>query len=107
MSEHTPDDYVTLNLDELENDDPNADKPPFAFVVNGERFMLTNPSLLDWKQLLEIDDPIAFFRYCMPADEKDRFKQQDVPGWKLGKIIEKFQTYYGIGDKGNGAASRI
>ena len=98
-------DHVDLNLDDIERED--HEKRPFAFVVAGHRFTLIDPAELDWKQLLEIDDPIAFFRFCMPQDQKDAFKELDIPGWKLGKIIEAFQKHYGLGAKGNGVASRI
>ncbi len=105
MSEYSTD-HVDLNLDEIEREQSEI-KGPFSFVCDGKRFMLSDPADLDWRQLLEIDDPIAFFRYCMPADQKEDFKALNVPGWKLGKIIEGFQKHYGLGDKGNGAASRI
>ncbi len=100
------DQHVDINLDEIEREQDEV-KAPFAFVVEGQRFTLTDPADLDWKQLLEIDDPVAFFRYCMPQPQKTAFKELDVPGWKLGKIIEAFQKHYGLGNKGNGAASRI
>jgi hypothetical protein len=106
MSEYRPEDYVDLNLDEIEREQSEV-KAPFAFTLEGHRFTLTDPADLDWKQLLEIDDPIAFFRYCMPQDQKDTFKALEVPGWKLGKIIEAFQKHFGLGSKGNAAASRI
>ncbi len=105
MSEYSSE-HVDLNLDEIEREKSEV-KAEYAFVLEGERFVLTDPADLDWKQLLEIDDPIAFFRYCMPAEQKDSFKSKNVPGWKLGKIIEGFQKHYGLGDKGNAAASRI
>ena len=105
MSEYSPE-SVDLNHDTIEREQTEV-KPPFAFAVDGHRFVLNDPADLDWKQLLEIDDPIAFFRYCMPQDQKDVFKSLNIPGWKLGKIIEGFQKHYGLGDKGNGAASRF
>lgn len=101
MAEH-----VDFNLDDLD-DEQASDERPFAFVVNGHRFTLSNPADLDWKDLLEIDDPVAFFRYCMPEDQKTAFKAQDISGKKLGKVIEAFQKHYGIGARGNGRASSI
>ena len=100
------DDHVDLNLDTIERESTQV-KQPFSFVIGGHRFVLNDPAELDWQQLLEIDDPIAFFRYCMPQEQKETFKELRVPGWKLGKVIEGFQKHYGLGDKGNGAASRI
>lgn len=105
MSETTPE-QIDLNLDTVEREQADR-KPVFRFAAGGQSFTLTQPDELDWKELLEIDDPIAFFRYCMPEDQKDAFKALDIPGWKLGKLIDAFQKHYGIGDKGNGAASRI
>lgn len=98
--------HIDLNLDTIEREQSQV-REPFAFVLEGDRYILTDPADLDWKALLEIDDPIGFFKHCMPAEQKDRFKELDVPGWKLGKIIEAFQKHYGLGDKGNAAASRI
>jgi hypothetical protein len=101
MAEH-----VDFNLDDLDRESAEV-RQPFAFTVGGQRFTLTDPADLDWKDRLEIDDPVAFFRYCMPEDQKPAFKALDLPGWKLGKLIEQFQRHYGIGKRGNARASSI
>jgi hypothetical protein len=106
MSEYSSPDHIDLNLDEIEREQSQV-KQPFAFALAGHRFVLNDPADLDWKELLEIEDPIGFFKHCMPEEQKEIFKTLDVPGWKLGKIIESFQKHYGLGSKGNDAASRI
>ena len=86
---------VTLNLDELERDS----KPPFSFVVAGERVVLKDPHEIDFKDLMEIDHPAKFLRYALDDAGKDVLSKADVPGWKFNKVIEAYMDYYGLDPK--------
>lgn len=103
---------INVNLDDLEREESYK---PFAIQLGGRRIEMVDPAEIDWQDLLEIENPVYFLRYALseekPEDEelsdKDFFKAQKIPGWKLGKIIELYTKHYGLDKPGNAVASRI
>jgi len=96
-------DNITLNLDTIESEVAE----PFVFSVGAEKFTMTDAQDLDWQVLMDLESPLDFFRHCLPEEDKDRFLKQEVSGRKMNALIQAYMTHYGIGDKGNAAASRI
>jgi hypothetical protein len=96
-------DKIDLNLDTVE-EESIAD---FTFSIGAESFTVTNARDLDWKILMDMESPLDFFRHCMKEEDKERFLKQDISGRKMNILIETYMKHFGLGDKGNGVASRI
>lgn len=81
---------------------------PFVVALpDGETVTLNDPRDLDWKDLVSIENPPDFFRLCLSEDDKAKFRKAPIPGWALNQLMEAFQIHYGLGNAGNGVASRI
>jgi hypothetical protein len=96
MSENTG--SIDLNLDTVEREKSYS---PFRVNVGGRVVTMTDPSEFDWKDLANIDQPVQFFKYACDADTRRYLLQQNIPGWKVGKLIEAYMAHYGLEDKGN------
>jgi len=84
---------VHLNLDTLEREKTYE---TFTPVVNGRAIRMTDPSELDWKVLLTIEDPSQFLRHAIAEEDKEYLRNQDIPGWKFAKLIEGYVKHYGL-----------
>lgn len=87
---------IQINLDELENEDA---KEPFRAVVKGRTIEMKDPAELDWQDLLEITNPLDFMRYCMEKEDRKFLHEQKIEGWRFGKLIEAYMTYYELDEK--------
>lgn len=94
---------ITLNLDTVEAEQTE----PFTFSIGAESFEVTDAKDLDWQVLMDLETPLDFFRFCMKEEDKDRFLKQTISGRQMNALLEAYMKHYGIGDKGNAAASRI
>lgn len=80
---------------------------PFVLALSdGSTIVMTDPRELDWQDLLTIENPADFFRFCVSDEDKDKLRKEKIPGWKFNDLITEYQLHYGLGDKGNGAGSR-
>ena len=85
-------------------------KPPADWrdrEVESRAVTMTDPTDIDWVDLLDINEPLQFLRYCVTAEDREFIKTCPIEGWRFGKLIEAYQRHYGLDTKGNGAASRI
>ena len=83
---------VAVNLDELERDQ----KPPFAFVHDGQRVEMVDPRELDFKDLMAIEHPANFLKYALSDAAKKLLAETKMPGWKFDRLIEEYMKYYDI-----------
>lgn len=73
----------------------------------GRTITMTDPADIDWQDLLEVDQPQKFLRYCISDEDKAWLLEQKIKGWQFAKLIEAYQKHYGLGRPGEGAGSRI
>lgn len=97
MSESVP-----FDLDAVERE---ASGEPFKFTLGGESFTLDSPEAADWRVDPRSPEGLqTLLRGMMGKDQFDRFEQHEMPGWKLGKLLEAAMRHYGV-DMGESAAS--
>lgn len=85
---------VTLNLDTVERDPEEIVAEPFTVVIGGRAITMTDPAELDWQDLLELNNPADFLRFCVSAEERRHIAAQRIPGWKLGKLMQAYMDHY-------------
>jgi hypothetical protein len=86
---------AALNLDTLEREGETPQ--PYAFILGGKRYMLSDPKDIDWQQLImALMDPFLFFRLTMPPEDHEKFFSTPIPTWKINAMITGYQKHYGI-----------
>lgn len=95
---------VTINLDTIEYEK----KDEFSFVLAGRRIVLTDPNLVDWKILAEMQRPIELLKHVTVSDE-DRtwLREHPLPIEGLHQLMDKYAKHYGLPEMGKGAGSVI
>lgn len=74
-------------------------KSTFVARIGGREVSFADPETLDWKDLLDIEEPVGFLRYSVSEDDRIHILGQEMPAWKLGALMEAYQAHYGFEDK--------
>lgn len=94
---------ISLNLDSLERE---GRAEPFAIVLGGNRILMSDAQDVEWQSLmLAMQNPHAFFKLVVPADDQDAFFAADLATWKMRRLMEEYTRHYGLTDPGNPGAS--
>lgn len=95
---------VALDLDALEREGAPI---PFDFLLEGKRYLLSDPQEIDWQDLVAaLNNPTMFFRLTLPAEDRNDFFASRLPAWKMRILMRKYQDHYGIPDLPNADASQ-
>lgn len=90
---------VALDLDKLEREGAPI---PFDFLLEGKRYIMSDPKDVDWQDLMAaMSSPTMFFRLVLPADDQQMFFQTRMAAWKMNKLMERYQEHYGLPSAGN------
>jgi hypothetical protein len=101
---------IDFNLETVEREKTYS---PFTAYIpatdggEGRTLTMTDPSEIDWQDLLEVDQPQKFLRYCITDEDRDWLVKQKIKGWQFGKLIDAYMRHYGLDRPGNAAGSRI
>ncbi len=89
---------VDFDLDAAERPEKDV-KEPFKVRVGGRVVVFGDPEEVDWKDLLDIESPVDFLRHSVSESDRIHIIGQDMPGWKLAQLMERYQQHYGFEDK--------
>lgn len=91
-----PDKRITFDLDAEEREDA-----PEVFVanVNGRAISMQDPEELDWKDLLDITQPVDFIKYAVAEEDRQYIFAQKIKSWKLNRLMERYMDHYGLKEK--------
>ena len=93
-----PQNNIILDLDTVER--PAEDVvAPFVVTVKGRVITMTDPEEFDWQDLLTIQTPQDFLRYCTTAEDREFLRDLKMPGWKFGQLMKAYQKHYKIDQK--------
>ena len=101
--------HVDFNMDTVEVET----RTPFYFAMkdkdgNPRRIKMSDPNLIDWKLILEMEKPIELLREALSEDDKAFLRDNPVPAVKFNKLMEEFFKHYGFNlAQGKAAASSI
>jgi len=107
MAANAPKVHFNVELAEAERAQDAKKLEPYAVQIGDRVITMTDANDLDWKVLLEIEHPVEFLKFCVPADDREFLRKQNISGYVFNEMIEGYTRHYGLGSKGNGAASRI
>lgn len=92
---------AALDLDSMEREGTVG---PFDFILEGKRYLMSDPQEVDWQDLMAaISNPVMFFRIVLPADDRAAFFAAKLPTWKMNKLMERYQEHYGLPSAPNAA----
>lgn len=96
---------VSLNLNELEKEDP---REPFVVLMGDPEQEVTfiDSRDLDWEVLETMAGPSDFMYNCLTGEDFEFVRSQHLPGWKINRLWEDYQAHFGLGSRGNGRGSR-
>jgi hypothetical protein len=98
-----PERKPVLDLDTLEREGGSPE--PFDFVLDGRRFILSDPKEIDWQDLIAaMRSPILFFKMVLPADDQKPFFAAKIPAWKMNALMTGYQDHYGLPGQGEAGA---
>ena len=69
-------------------------QPPFVVNIGGRPVTMRDPGEFDWQDLLDIQNPQDFLRYCLDDDDREHLANTAMPGWKLNLLMDKYMKHY-------------
>jgi nicotinic acid phosphoribosyltransferase len=97
-------DSVDFNLDTYALEK----KANFAFVFKGRRIELSDPNMVDWKILAEMEAPVELLRHVTTSEEDRKFlRDNPMPIILLKEVMDRFARHFGLPEMGKGAGSVI
>ena len=93
-------DRIDFDLDNVERESKTK---PFTFNWKGRAISLSDPAELDYRELLEIDNPLGFLRYTASKEDRDFLASDEgqMEGWRMGKLIEAYYKHFGLDQNRN------
>lgn len=73
--------------------------PDFKIKLGGKVIVMTNPDEIDWKDLLDITDPVAFLRHSVSAEDRAHILGLDLPSHKFGKLMSAYYAHFHIEER--------
>jgi hypothetical protein len=95
-----PEQGLVIDLDSIERKDA---KPPFKAKIGDRVITMIDPQEVDWRDLLNMQDPREFLRLALSVDDREFLSNQDIPGWKFGQLMEAFYRHYDLEELANQA----
>jgi len=89
---------IDFDLDAYERPEEEV-IPDYKIKLGGRVITMTNPDEIDWKDLLDITDPVAFLRHSCSKEDRSFILGLQLPGYKFGKLMEGYYTHFQIDDK--------
>jgi hypothetical protein len=89
---------VDFDLDAAQRP-PERVKPLFKARIGGRVVEFADPETLDWKDLLDIEEPVGFLRYSVSEADRMHIIGLKMEAWRLGDLMEAYQNHYGFEDK--------
>ena len=73
--------------------------PDYRIKIGGKVVVMTNPDEIDWKDLLDITDPVGFLRHAVSAEDRTHILQLDLPSHKFGKLMDGYYAHFHIQER--------
>ncbi len=89
---------ISIDLDHAERPTDEV-KPPFVALIGGREITMTDPSELDWKDLILLESPTEFLRLCLSKEDRDHLYGLDLSGWKFNRLLEAFYKHFDLDEK--------
>jgi hypothetical protein len=89
---------IDFDLDSYERA-PEDVIPPLTIQLGGKVITFTNPDEIDWRDLVDMTNPVHFLTYSLSAEDRKHVMSLEIPAHKLGKLMEVYQDHFKIEDK--------
>lgn len=102
---------VDFNFDTWEQENPGK---PFSVVLKGRRYVLTDPTLLDYRDLMEFErvqrgnvdreTVESVFGKILPEGEEEAFFANRLPAGAMMEMLTAYAAHHGLGGPGEAPA---
>lgn len=89
---------VDFDLDSVEKDAADI-RPVFVTNVKGRKVEMTSPDDVDWQDLLLMQNPVELLNFVVSKEDLAHIRAQNIPGWKLGKLMDAYSLHYGLDER--------
>ena len=72
---------------------------PYRVKIGGKVITMTNPDDIDWKDLLDITDPVGFLRHSVSAEDRTHILGLQLESWRFGKLMDGYYTHFHIEER--------
>lgn len=104
MADSQPHKKIALDLDSVTRNDRPED---YYVMIGGKPVQLLDPVELDFRDLDEISEPEAFTRHCVAKDDREHFRNTDLPTYKFRRLMDNYAEHFRLDEiMGNRRASR-
>lgn len=102
--------HVDADLDDIEA--KLVRTPDFFFTRRGtldevevhQRIRVTDPNLVDWRILVQIEENAELLGHIIPDEDDKRFlRENPIPIVVLGKLLNLLQEHFGLPEIGGAA----
>lgn len=73
--------------------------PDYKIKLGGRVIVMTNPDEIDWKDLLDITDPVGFLTYAVSREDREHILGLDIPSYKFGKLMDGYYAHFNIQER--------
>jgi hypothetical protein len=93
-----PTSKVSLDLDTLERE---GAPEPYSIRHGGRVYTFADAMDIDWQKLmLSLQNPHQFFRLTLPEQDAKIFLADEMPTWKLRRLMDAYRTHHGMMEPG-------
>lgn len=89
---------VDFDLDSYERA-PEDIIAPLVIKVGGKPVTFTNPDEIDWRDLIDMTNPIQFLTYSVSEADRRHIMGLALPAHKLAKLMEVYQDHFKLEEK--------
>jgi hypothetical protein len=89
---------VDFDLDSYERA-PEDVIPSLVMKIGGKPITLTNPDEIDWRDLVDMDNPVQFLTFSMSTEDRKHLMSLKLPAHKMAKLMEVYNDHFKLEDK--------
>ena len=71
-------------------------KPPFVVALGGREITLRDPSEIDWRDLVDLEDGLDVLRVAMSPEDREFLAGQEIEAWRFNRLVEAYHTHYNL-----------
>ena len=84
---------INFDLDTVERDAGEL-KEPFVVQLNGKTITMTDPSTLDWRDVMLMTNPQDLIRLSLSEADRDHLQATGFESWKFGKLLAAYAEHF-------------
>lgn len=89
---------IDFDLDSYERPEDEVVQP-LRIKLGGRVIEMQSPDDFDWKDLLEITNPVHFLKHAVSEDDRVFILNQPIKGWKFNEFMKRYTKHFKIDER--------